>query len=662
MKENPVLIFRYIIPLTFQAVLFLAGFQYSTAQSFSLSAVSDMVRIFEDSYRLPPLCDTLKLSGIRGETISGQVAVMAKKSVTGITVKIGALRNEITGSEIPAGSVTWNFVGSVPLLKNTPNQPPDVLTRPAPARFPDYLSDERVTDLKAKSIRSVWITITVPENTEEGTYICRLTANSGKEEQYIPVKVKIYPLSLPPERHLKVVEWHNTAGFEKFHGIKEKYSKEWFDMLRKYAENMVAHRQNIFQVPMDNIEIERTASGEFRFNFMNFDNIAEVFWKTGKMDFIETGFLANFGKDAWFSTEIILRDFRVRDVSTREIITLKGTDVVPYLLPAFESHLREKGWINKTLFHIRDEPSVHNAVAWKVMSQYIHQYAPDLVRIDAIETTFLLDDIEIAVPKLDHFATWYDSFKEWKDKGHELWFYTVGIFQGSRFPDKTIDMPLIDSRIMHWINYKYDASGYLHWGYNQWNDDPFNDTGEHIGDGWHVYPSKDGVLNSLRWEQMRNGIQDYEYLWMLENKTRALKGSLGSRFSWIDPKQRGKEIAAGVVKGFADHTDDPETLLNARDQIVKEILSFDASPGLFVQTNPCEGSVITSGSTVEVLGWTDPGTTIIVNGKELPVSVQGLFLEQFQLTAERNSIIVQSTGPEGKKEIKRTFAIKSTPK
>ena len=29
----------------------------------------------------------------------------------------------------------------------------------------------------------------------------------------------------------------------------------------------------------------------------------------------------------------------------------------------------------------------------------------------------------------------------------------------------------------------------------------------HLGDGWHVYPVKDGVLNSLRWEQLRNGVQ-----------------------------------------------------------------------------------------------------------------------------------------------------------
>jgi len=278
--------------------------------------------------------------------------------------------------------------------------------------------------------------------------------------------------------------------------------------------------------------------------------------------------------------------------------------------------------------------------------------------MDAIETTYLLNDIEIAVPKLDHFSTWYDSYRKWMQKGNELWFYTVGIYQGSFFPNKTIDVPLIDSRIMHWLNYKYDATGYLHWGWNQWTDDPFTEIGQHIGDGWHVYPSKDGVLNSLRWEEMRNGIQDYEYLWMLENKIITLKDLLGSRFSWIKPEQRGKEIAGQVVQGFADRTNDPEVLNSAKRQLITELLDFGKSPSLYIQTNPLEGSEITSGSSVEVFGWTEPGTKIVVNNTELPVSKQGLFLEQFQLSAKRNTIVVQASGTNGIKRIVRTYVIK----
>jgi hypothetical protein len=299
------------------------------------------------------------------------------------------------------------------------------------------------------------------------------------------------------------------------------------------------------------------------------------------------------------------------------------------------------------------------------MSSFFHKLAPDLIRGDAIETTFLLDDIEIAVPKLDALATWYESYKNWQGKGHELWFYTVGIYQASLLPDKTIDMPIIDSRLMHWLNYKYDATGYLHWGWNQWTEDPYHDMGENFGDAWHVYPVKDGVLNSLRWEEMRNGIQDYEYFWMLENKIQTLKDSLGSRFSWIDPKQRGKEIAGEVIKGFAEHTDDPKVLNIAKMKLIDELLQFNISPRVYIQTNPLAGSTLTNHSSAEVLGWTDPGTKIVINGKEIPVSYDGLFLEQFggefidpSKIRLGDNITIQATSRNGSKMINREFIIK----
>jgi hypothetical protein len=630
----------------------------AAAQSFKLSAVSDMVRVFEDGYKLPQMYDSIKLFGIRGEIISGQFVISAKKSLANVTVEISDLKDNVTGNSLPADAVAWNFVGSIPLTKNTPNQPVSALVRQAPARFPDYLMSERQIAVKEKTWQSVWLTVSIPEKTAAGMYAGRVTVRCGQETQSLPVGITVFPLTIPEERHLNVVEWYSTGSFPKLHGIKERYSPEWYAMLRKYADNMVEHRQNSFRVGMEVIDIQQSKDGVFTFDFSRFDRIADVFWSTGKMDYLETGFLALRGEKGWSDTNFRWQTFRVKRSDTGETVTLPGPEVIPSLVSAFEAHLRQKGWLDKTWFHIQDEPAVHNALSWVELSRFIHQYGPDLIRMDAIETTHLLNDIEIAVPKLDHFSSWYDSYRKWQQKGNELWFYTVGIYQGSLYPNKTIDVPLIDSRIMHWLNYKYDATGYLHWGWNQWTEDPFTEIGQHIGDGWHVYPSKDGVLNSLRWEEMRNGIQDYEYFWMLENRIKKLKDLLGSRFSWINPKQRGKEIASQVVQGSADRTKDPEVLIKAKAQLVKELLDFDKSPSVYIQTNPPEGSEITSGSSVEVFGWAEPGTKMVVNNTELPVSKQGLFLEQFQLSAKRNTIIVQASGPNGTKRIVRTYVIK----
>ncbi len=324
-------------------------------------------------------------------------------------------------------------------------------------------------------------------------------------------------------------------------------------------------------------------------------------------------------------------------------------------LPQLENHLKEKGWLNKTVFHIADEPSNHNIMSWREVSDFIHQCAPSLRRIDAIETTHCQDRLEIWVPKLDILSTCFNAFQQTQGKGNELWFYTVGIYQGGSLPNKTVDVPLIESRILHWLNYRYGLTGYLHWGFNQWSDDPFESPGQHNGDGWHVYPGKNGLMDSLRWEQMRNGLQDFEYLWMLEDKTRQITSSLSERLSILDPSRRSKEIAISVVKSMDDYTKDPTILYSAKKQAIEELLELDKSPCLLVQTNPLEHTPVANNCSVDLFGYAEPGTKIIVNGNELPVALDGLFMENVRLTKE-NTLIVKAENQKGKKELIRTFA------
>jgi hypothetical protein len=627
-----------------------------TAQSFKVLAVSDLVRVFEDGYKLPPMYDTVKIFGIRDETISGQCVVNSGSNLTNVTVEVSPLRHLHSGDQLPPSAVEWDFTGSVPLTRNASNQSLTALTRQAPARFPDYLMAEKHMDINKGMYQSIWLTIAIPGTARAGTYLGKVTVKSNQGEQSLPLSVTVYPLTMPAERHLKVAEWYNTRNFARFHGIQEEYSDAWFAMLRKYAENMAAHRQNVFQVPMSAIEIRRSKDGALEFDFTRFDQIAQVFWNTGKMDYLETGELAKF-KENWHSTEIVLKDFNVTDIESNEKIIVPGKDVMPYLLPSFEGHLRKKGWLNKTLFHVKDEPTLHNAQSWLEMSRYIHRYAPDLTRIDAMNNPIILDELEIGVSMLDNLDILYKGFSKKQREGTELWFYTTGLFQATSYPNKTIDVPLIGSRLMHWLNYRYDISGYLHWGWNQWSENPFEEVGQHIGDGWHVYPAKDGVLNSLRWEQMRNGIQDYEYFRLLENRIKDLKDSLGTRFGWIDPTHRGKEIAGGAVMSFHEHTQDPDVLYNAKTKVIGELLDFDTSPKTYVQVHPYENSVLKSRSGVEVYGWTEPGTKITINGENIPVGKEGLFMKWLPLYPRSNTVTVRASNASGSKEIIRQYNV-----
>ena len=650
-------VFRSHIILFVGVVLTSSASIWGQEPLFECFAVSDSVRIFEDGYNCPAPQETIEIFGIRNEYVSAQGVIKANQALRRVGVSVSPLEHIRRSASLPTSTIGWNFVGSIPIEENTPKYRQTDLIRPAPARFPDYLTEEKEVSVEKGKYKAVFLTVKIPRNAKAGDYKGAVTIKTGKGSKTLPLHLTVYPLTLPDERHLMVTEWYTTSKFKQFHGIDSSDSEQFYKMLKVYAENMVEHRQNVFRVSINLIESSQDANGKLEFDFSRFDRWAEIFWNTGRMDLLETGFVARFGEGGWSSREIVLRDFRVRKKSTNQVITVPGKEFLPQFLPAFENHLREKGWFEKTVFHIADEPSNHNVTRWREASEFIHRYAPSLKRIDAIETTHCFDRLEIWVPKLDHLAAWHNVYKKAQQQGYELWFYTVGIFQKGSYPNKTVDVPLIESRILHWLNYRFGLKGYLHWGYNHWTNDPFTAPGKHRGDGWHVYPKKDGLINSLRWEQMRNGIQDYEYLWMLEHKIKKIKDTLSERVStMIEPSRRGVEIASQVVKTMSKYNKDPEKLYAAKKQVIDELLDLDRPPRLIVQTNPLEHTTIANDCAVDVFGWVEPETKIVINGRELPVLSDGLFMENIRLS-RNNTIVVEAENEKGKKTIVRSFEV-----
>lgn len=640
--------------------MFLAGGDTRGAEPppFEFFATSDAKRVFEDGYKLSKERPReIRVFGLRNEVVSAQCVIQARSDLRNLTVSIGSLVRTEGSAAIPAECIDWRFVESIFIEKNTPKLHKSDLIRPAPARFPDYLGEARQCSVPAGACKAIYLTIKIPSDAEPGEYRARVTATCGDTSRVLPLLLNVYPLTLPDERHLMVTEWFSTSRFKRHYAVKSPESDRFFEILRIYANNMADHRQNVFRVSLDLVDCVRTADGEFVFDFSRFDRQAQVFWDTRRMDLLETGFVARFGQGGWSSREIVLRGFAVKDESAGQARRIPGKEYLPHFLPAFVQHLREKKWLEKTVFHICDEPSDHNVMPWREASAFVHRYAPELRRVDAIETPHCLDRLEIWVPKLDHLATWRNAYEDAQRHGNELWFYTVGIFQKGSLPNKTVDVPLIDARVMHWLNYRYGLKGYLHWGFNAWTDDPFSAPGEHRGDGWQVYPKKDGLLDSLRWEQMRNGLQDYECLWLLEKKIKEIRATLSPRVAaLIQPSRRSIEIATRVVRSYDDFTRDPSVLYAAKRQAIEETLDLDQSPRVLLQTNPREHSTMAADASVDVYGWAEPGTKIRINEHDVPVAADGLFLEEIRPSSD-GTIELEAEKAGRKRTAAREFAL-----
>jgi hypothetical protein len=644
------------------AVCFYAAPSKAASPPLEVFATSDVVRVFEDNAGGPDKrLAEIRVFGLRNEIVSAQCVVQAHEALRDVTVSVSSLKQADSAATIPAENVRWNFVESIFIEKNTPKVNKNDLIRAAPARFPDCLGEARQCAVAKDGLKAVYWTIAIPRDAAPGEYRASVTVTCGPVRVSLPLVLTVYPLTLPDERHLMVTEWYSTGQFKQHHAVDSSEPERFFAMLRLYAKNMAEHRQNVFQVSLGLVRATRAADGKLRFDFSEFDRWAQVFWDTGRMDRLETGFVARHGEGGWSSREIRLSSFSVKSETTGKSEKLSGEEYLPQFLPALVAHLREKTWLDKTLFHICDEPAAHNIMVWREASDFVHRHAPELRRADAIETPHCQGRLEVWVPKLDQLATWQSAYEEAQRQGNEIWLYTVGIYQGGSLPNKTVDVALIESRLLHWLNYRYGLKGYLHWGFNAWTKDPWNAPGEHRGDGWHVYPKKDGLLDSLRWEQMRNGIQDYECLWLLENKTAQIKATLSRRVAdLIQPSRRGVEIASQVVRTYTDIDRDPEVLYAARRQAIEETLGLDASPRMIIQTNPPEHAIVANNCSVDVHGWAEPGTKVKINGREVPVATDGLVLQAMPPSRE-GTVTVEAENSKGRKTTFRKFRLQFEP-
>ncbi len=268
--------------------------------AFECFPASDLERVFEDGYGLlGPRAGSLQLFGLRNETISGQCMLLAHEDVQGLAFSVGPLERAHDPGAIPQENLSWNFVGGILIEKNSPNRQPETLLRPAPAWFPDVLTDERTCSLKKGMRKAVYITIRIPSEAMPGDYQALLTASAGSTRTTLPLTLRVHPLTLPTDRHLLVTEWFSTSRFKKHHQVDASDPECFSRMLEVYARNMAEHRQSVFRVGLDAIESRRAADGKLEFDFSRFDRLAQVFWDIGRMDALETGFIARFGQGGW---------------------------------------------------------------------------------------------------------------------------------------------------------------------------------------------------------------------------------------------------------------------------------------------------------------------------------------------------------------------------
>lgn len=501
-------------------------------------SVDPLVKVFRDA----AATDQREASAdaARGEHATFQVVVRSDAPVARLRCEVAPF----VDSDATIGDAVVRFVGYVPVHKSYKTPAKDRVRKP-PADFPDPLFEETTVDVKAGDAQAIWVTVRVPLDARPGTYrgVAKVRSDDAGVHADIPLTLNVYAAKVEKTR-LWVTNWfQRDRGYDPMPAY---YSPEFWEMLRLYARDMAAHRQNVARtVPLELAQYTFDADGKMTIDWSQMDRWVQIFIDEGVIGRIEG---QQFG---WWSTDpgtrwhYELSTYVVKDGKTVEVkvppSSPEADRFYSQFLPSLQQHVIDKGWLDIWMQHVADEPDGRNAETYRQAADLVNKYAPRLRRMDALLSSALADRTEVMVPKLDLLARDYAMYQKRQADGQELWFYTCVEPQGE-YANRFHELPLMKVRLLPWINYRYGATGFLHWGYNFWNKDAeyakliagTYGTGRPDvlpGDGWVVYPKRNGlgVIDSIRWEAQRDGCEDHELLSQLAERDPAAARRLVER-------------------------------------------------------------------------------------------------------------------------------------
>ena len=141
--------------------------------------------------------------------------------------------------------------------------------------------------------------------------------------------------------------------------------------------------------------------------------------------------------------------------------------------------------------------------------------------------TGLNEVVDVWVPSMAH----YDPVAAAGARalGSEVWWY-VYISPPHPFANWFVEYSALEARLLWWMSYQQGVTGFLYYYLNRWPnqdlplslDAPQNRTnwnpasfGTANGDGCLIYAGPNGPISTVRLENIRDGIEDFELLHML---------------------------------------------------------------------------------------------------------------------------------------------------
>jgi hypothetical protein len=474
----------------------------------------------------PPKVDdvhtTWKTFAWKGERVSNQIVLWSAADQGTLHFEWSAF-SSAEGTELPSSSLQARFVRFVLTDEYAGGCTPHKVEGQQVSLAPDPIDEVEMLNYCGKTTRPVWVSIDVPENISSGIFSGNLFVKSSLgEELTFDIALEVGELVLPnPSQwtyHLDL--WQNPSAVARYHQV-EPWSEEHYKYLEPLIKLLASAGQKVITTSIIHrpwngqtqdayrgmIDWHKKSDGQWVFDYTVFDRWVDFVESCGIKDQINCYTMIPWGnRFLYFDEEKGMVD---------TLVARPGSEAYenhwkPFLTN-FSEHLKQKGWFDKTAIAMDERPveDMEKAIA------LIQKTVPDLkITLAGGYHPEIEEDLFDMCVASEHQVP-EEVIRKRNAAGKFTTYYTCCV---EPYPNNFTFSPPAESTWQAWYAAHKGFSGYLRWAFMSWVLEPLKDSRFRnwpAGDTYFVYPE---ARTSIRFERLREGIQDFEKIRIIREK------------------------------------------------------------------------------------------------------------------------------------------------
>ncbi|MCC6490850.1 MAG: DUF4091 domain-containing protein [Candidatus Hydrogenedentes bacterium] len=546
--------------------------------------------------------DAVLIRAAQNEAEAAQVVLRPSRALKGLSAAVDPLQGP-GGAVLPAEQVEILRVRYVDVTR-----PTDASSTAAP--WPDPLPPlTGPIDLNADLNQPFWVRVNVPAGAVPGTYTGQVRFVAEGFEAAVPLRVEVYGFTLPTRATCVTTFGFSPGNVYRYQRLTEPAQQR--EVMDKYMQNFSKHRIAPYDpTPLDNFGV--TWPGVDAYKAGTTTDVAQAFTPAIDWAAWDAAMARAIDELGFNSFTLPIVGMGGGTFHSRTDPSLLGySEDTPEYKAAFDTyckqvqeHLREKGWLDEAYVYWFDEPDPKDYDFVMNGFRKIHESAPDINRMltEQVEPG-LVGGPNIWCPISDAFDM--EDAEARRAENEKFWWY---VCTGPKAPYCTlfIDHAATELRVWLWQTWQRKIDGILVWQSNYWTSDaaypnepqnPYVDpmgwtsgystqAGQRLpwgnGDGRFIYPPEaaadgqqadpvlEGPVDSIRWEMLRDGVEDYEYHVILRDLI-AAREKAGQDAASLAPYRALLEVPAAITASMTEFTLDPAPIEARRHELAKAI-------------------------------------------------------------------------------------------